>query len=141
MAALKDREAKNNEEKKLFSCLVDLLSYEKITFNGEFTFKSFFLVFKTKKSPKLNSNLSGPSQNKIPHLEKKFRFSRLRLDLVDCAHQKERHTYMNKYLKSQFAEHNRVSLKSKKNGNWFDWFLHHVMIDFKIKILLRAVRM
>lgn len=37
MAALKDREEKNNEEKKLFSCLVELLSYEKITFNGEFT--------------------------------------------------------------------------------------------------------
>jgi hypothetical protein len=36
MAALKDREAKYSEEKKLFSCLVDLLSYEKITFNGEF---------------------------------------------------------------------------------------------------------
>jgi hypothetical protein len=29
---------KYNEEKKLFACLVDLLSYEKITFNGEFYF-------------------------------------------------------------------------------------------------------
>jgi hypothetical protein len=38
MAALQDREAKYNEEKKLFSCLVNLLSYEKITFNGELTF-------------------------------------------------------------------------------------------------------
>jgi hypothetical protein len=38
MSALEDREAKYNEEKKLFSCLVDLLSYEKITFNGEFSF-------------------------------------------------------------------------------------------------------
>jgi len=35
MGALKDREAHHEEEKKLFSCLVDLLSYEKITFNGE----------------------------------------------------------------------------------------------------------
>lgn len=35
MQALKDREDEFNEEKKLFSCLVDLLSYEKITFNGE----------------------------------------------------------------------------------------------------------
>lgn len=35
MNALVEREAKYNEEKKLFSCLVDLLSYEKITFNGE----------------------------------------------------------------------------------------------------------
>ncbi|XP_070500242.1 zinc finger TRAF-type-containing protein 1 homolog isoform X2 [Chironomus tepperi] len=33
MGALKDREAHHEEEKKLFSCLVDLLSYEKITFN------------------------------------------------------------------------------------------------------------
>jgi len=38
MAALMDREAKYVEEKKLFGCLVDLLSYEKITFNGEFHF-------------------------------------------------------------------------------------------------------
>jgi hypothetical protein len=37
MAALKEREEKNCEEKKLFACLVDLLSYEKITFNGEFS--------------------------------------------------------------------------------------------------------
>lgn len=37
MQALQDREATFNEEKKLFSCLVDLLSYEKITFNGELT--------------------------------------------------------------------------------------------------------
>lgn len=43
MAALQDREAKYNEEKKLFSCLVDLLSYEKITFNGELNLKYFFL--------------------------------------------------------------------------------------------------
>ena len=35
MGALKDREAHHEEEKKLFNCLVDLLSYEKITFNGE----------------------------------------------------------------------------------------------------------
>lgn len=35
MAALKERETKYNEEKKLFGCLVDLLSYEKITFNGK----------------------------------------------------------------------------------------------------------
>ncbi|CRL02418.1 CLUMA_CG015397, isoform A [Clunio marinus] len=35
MAALEDREARYNEEKKLFSCLVDLLSYEKITFNDK----------------------------------------------------------------------------------------------------------
>ncbi|CAG9805082.1 unnamed protein product [Chironomus riparius] len=34
MGALLDREAHHEEEKKLFSCLVDLLSYEKITFNG-----------------------------------------------------------------------------------------------------------
>ncbi|KAG5680936.1 hypothetical protein PVAND_010412 [Polypedilum vanderplanki] len=33
MGALKDREAHHEEEKKLFNCLVDLLSYEKITFN------------------------------------------------------------------------------------------------------------
>ncbi|CAH1721435.1 unnamed protein product [Chironomus riparius] len=33
MGALLDREAHHEEEKKLFSCLVDLLSYEKITFN------------------------------------------------------------------------------------------------------------
>jgi hypothetical protein len=39
MAALQDREAKYNEEKKLFSCLVNLLSYEKITFNGELNFR------------------------------------------------------------------------------------------------------
>lgn len=38
MQALKDREDEFNEEKKLFSCLVDLLSYEKITFNGELMF-------------------------------------------------------------------------------------------------------
>lgn len=36
MGALKDREARHEEEKKLFNCLVDLLSYEKITFNGEY---------------------------------------------------------------------------------------------------------
>lgn len=36
MSALKDREMRHEEEKKLFNCLVDLLSYEKITFNGEF---------------------------------------------------------------------------------------------------------
>ena len=35
MNALVEREAKYNEEQKLFGCLVDLLSYEKITFNGE----------------------------------------------------------------------------------------------------------
>lgn len=35
MGALKDREVRHEEEKKLFTCLVDLLSYEKITFNGE----------------------------------------------------------------------------------------------------------
>lgn len=40
MAALQDRETKYNEEKKLFTCLVDLLSYEKITFNGELNFAS-----------------------------------------------------------------------------------------------------
>lgn len=40
MAALQDREAKYIEEKKLFTCLVDLLSYEKITFNGELNFYS-----------------------------------------------------------------------------------------------------
>lgn len=41
MAALSEREAKYKEEKKLFSCLVDLLSYEKITFNGELKFLNF----------------------------------------------------------------------------------------------------
>lgn len=35
MSALADREACYGEEKKLFSSLVDLLSYEKITFNGK----------------------------------------------------------------------------------------------------------
>lgn len=35
MAALQDRDAKYREEKKLFLNLVDLLSYEKIIFNGE----------------------------------------------------------------------------------------------------------
>lgn len=44
MAALQDREAKYNEEKKLFSCLVDLLSYEKITFNGELSLKYFLTL-------------------------------------------------------------------------------------------------
>jgi hypothetical protein len=39
MQALQDREEMFNEEKKLFTCLVDLLSYEKITFNGELKFK------------------------------------------------------------------------------------------------------
>lgn len=43
MAALQDREAKYNEEKKLFTCLVDLLSYEKITFNGELKISTRFL--------------------------------------------------------------------------------------------------
>lgn len=45
MAALKDREEKYNEEKKLFSCLVELLSYEKITFNGEFTLQTLIATF------------------------------------------------------------------------------------------------
>lgn len=35
ITALKDRDAKYAEEKKLFSTLIDLLSYEKIIFNGE----------------------------------------------------------------------------------------------------------
>lgn len=42
MSAMQDRETKYNEEKKLFSCLVDLLSYEKITFNGELSFSTNF---------------------------------------------------------------------------------------------------
>lgn len=53
MAALKDREEKYNEEKKLFSCLVELLSYEKITFNGEFTLNTlsaFSKILKLSKS-------------------------------------------------------------------------------------------
>ncbi|CAO1415710.1 unnamed protein product [Diamesa serratosioi] len=33
LSALKERDAKSLEEKKLFNCLIDLLSYEKITFN------------------------------------------------------------------------------------------------------------
>jgi hypothetical protein len=44
MTALVEREAKYNEEKKLFGCLVDLLSYEKITFNGELQ-KIFVLLY------------------------------------------------------------------------------------------------
>lgn len=35
MTALQDRDAQFSEEKKLFLNLVDLLSYEKIIFNGE----------------------------------------------------------------------------------------------------------
>lgn len=35
MSALEARDAKQQEEKKLFLSLVDLLSYEKIVFNGE----------------------------------------------------------------------------------------------------------
>lgn len=35
ISALTEREAHFFEEKKLFSNLVDLLSYEKITFNGK----------------------------------------------------------------------------------------------------------
>lgn len=41
MLALQDRDAKYRDEKKLFLNLVDLLSYEKIIFNGEFTFLNF----------------------------------------------------------------------------------------------------
>lgn len=38
ISALADREACYLDEKKLFSCLVDLLSFEKITFNGSYDF-------------------------------------------------------------------------------------------------------
>lgn len=72
MAALKDREAKYNEEKKLFSCLVDLLSYEKITFNGELIFfkprryfcspKFFSLLSRLYKIPKNKNGKYFPAQ-------------------------------------------------------------------------------
>lgn len=42
MAALQDRDAKYRDEKKLFLNLVDLLSYEKIIFNGESKVFRFF---------------------------------------------------------------------------------------------------
>lgn len=38
MAALEATEANNSEDKKLFGTLIELLSYEKIIFNGLFLF-------------------------------------------------------------------------------------------------------
>lgn len=44
MLALQANDAALNEERKLFSTLIELLSYEKIIFNGMF-FSFFFLNF------------------------------------------------------------------------------------------------
>lgn len=47
MLALKENDAQINEERKLFSTLIDLLSYEKIIFNGTF----FGIVADKKEKP------------------------------------------------------------------------------------------
>lgn len=74
MAALKDREAKNNEEKKLFSCLVDLLSYEKITFNGELMFL-FYPIQQNFKSFETSKKI-----NFLPHQKNHSLLNRLRIN-------------------------------------------------------------
>lgn len=46
MAALEAHDAKIKEEKKMFSTLIDLLSYEKIIFNGLFLYViSFVFIY------------------------------------------------------------------------------------------------
>lgn len=45
MAALEAHDVKIKEEKKMFNTLIDLLSYEKIIFNGKWSIYNSFLLF------------------------------------------------------------------------------------------------